>query len=327
MIAYFAEFHFLRPQWLLALTPVALIVFLLWRQQSAITRWRTIITPHLLEHLVVKPRGRSWLRPSHLLAVALALAVLAVAGPSWRREPPPLTQDTAPGVIALDLSESMLVQDVQPSRLERAQQKALDLLVERKGARTGLLAYAGTAHMVLPLTDDPSVLGAYITSLDPHVMPVEGKNPVAALDVAAEMLAEDPTPGTALFLTDGIPAEAAPAFADYTQAETDQILVLAVGTAQGGPIPLANGNFGEVSALDQEGLEALEREANAYVTTVTVDETDVRRLNRRVASHLTAVQQENAEGRWRDEGWWLVLPLVGLTLAWFRRGWTVQWEG
>ena len=326
MTSVLAEFHFLRPEWLWALIPVALIVFMLWRQQSAAARWRSVIAPHLLQHLIVKSQGRSWLRPSHLLGVVLVLAVLSAAGPSWRREPPPFTQDTAPLVIALDLSESMLVQDIQPSRLERAQQKALDVLEGRKGARTGLIAYAGTAHMVLPLTDDPSVLGTYVTSLDPQVMPVPGKRSTVALEEAATMLAQDPTPGTILFLTDGIAESAAPSFAEYTRSQKDQIMVLAVGTEQGGPVPRPDGTFGEVRTLDIDGLAALEREADAYVTLVTVDDTDVRRIDRRIASHLTAVQQEDTEGRWRDEGWWLVWPLVVLTLGWFRKGWVVQWE-
>ena len=296
------SFHFLRPEWLWALLPVALVLFLLWRQGSAAERWRGLIAPHLLEHLVVRPRERSRLRPSTLLGPVLVLAVLAVAGPSWRREPPPFTQDTAPLILALDLSETMLVEDIQPSRLERAQQKARDLLAGRKGARTGLLAYAGSAHLVLPLTDDPSVLETYVSSLDPSVMPVPGKDSVAALDRASAMLADEPTPGTVLFLTDGVRADDAPAFREFTTSHRDQIAVLAIGTEQGGPIPKANGGFGEVSVLDRSGLEALEREAEAYVTTVTVDDTDVRRLNRQIASHLTAVQQEDAEGRWRDEG-------------------------
>jgi Ca-activated chloride channel family protein len=321
-----ASFHFLRPQWLWALIPVALIVLLLWRQQSATARWRSLIAPHLLEHLVVRPKGGSRLRPAHLLGLVLILAVLALAGPSWRREPPPFTQDTAPLVIAMDLSRSMGVEDIQPSRLERAQQKARDLLAERKGARTGLLAYAGTTHLVLPLTDDPSVLEAYVTALDPSVMPVPGKDTVAALKLAQEMLADDPTPGTILFLTDGIAADAVPALAELSRESRDQIAVLAVGTAEGGPIPLAGGRLGEISALDRQGLDELERATDAYVTTVTVDDTDVRRVSRRIASHLTAVQQESAEGRWRDEGWWLVIPLLVLALGWFRQGWTVQWE-
>jgi Ca-activated chloride channel family protein len=320
------DYHFLRPEWLWALAPVALVLFLLWRQQSATRRWQSVIAPHLLAHLVVRPKGRTWLRPSLLLGPVLVLAVLAAAGPSWRREPPPFTQDTAPLVIALDLSESMLVEDIQPSRLRRAQQKATDILAERKGARTGLLAYAGTAHMVLPLTDDPSVLEAYITSLEPSVMPVPGKDSFAALREAEAMLADDPTPGTILFLTDGIAAEDAPAFADHKHRSRDQIVVLAVGTEQGGAIARPDGSFGELSTLDREGLEAVESQADAYVTTVTVDDTDVRRINRQIATHLTAVQQEDEEGRWRDDGWWLVLPLTLLCLVWFRKGWTIQWE-
>ncbi|MGB5161131.1 MAG: VWA domain-containing protein [Thermoanaerobaculia bacterium] len=327
MIPLLADFHFLRPGWLWLLIPVATILFMLLRQQSATQRWRSVIAPHLLEHLVVRPKDGSWLRPSHLLGAVLVLAVVAVAGPSWRREPPPFKQDTAPLIMALDLSATMLVEDVQPSRLERAQQKARDLLAERKGARTGLLAYAGSAHLVLPLTDDPSVLEAYVTSLDPSVMPVPGKDSVAALGLAEEMLADEPTPGTILFLTDGIETEAASDFGEFTSTHRDQIAVLAVGTSDGGPVPTADGGFGEISALDREGLAAVKQASEAYVTTVTVDDTDVRRINRSIASHLTAVQQDDSEGRWRDEGWWLVLPLALLSLGWFRKGWTVQWEG
>ena len=326
-MSWFGQFHFLRPEWLWALIPSAIVVLLLWRQQSATARWRSLIAPHLLRHLVVRPENRWRVRPSYLLAVVLVLATLSAAGPSWRREPPPFTQDTAPLVIALDLSQSMLVEDIQPSRLERAQQKARDLLVERQGAKTALLAYAGTAPLVLPLTDDPGVLEAYISSLDPSVMPVPGKDSEAALRLAEEMLAEEATPGTILFLTDGIAADDAPAFARHSQENRDQVTVLAFGTEQGGPIPLADGGFGEVSALDRQGLEAVKRESDAYVTVVTVDDTDVRRINRQIASHLTAVQQEDAEGRWRDEGWWLVFPLVAMVLMWFRKGWTIQWEG
>jgi Ca-activated chloride channel family protein len=326
-VSLLEQFHFLRPEWLWALVPAALIVFLLWRQQSATARWRSLIAPHLLDHLVVRPESRWHVRPSYLLGAVLALAAIAAAGPSWRQEPPPFTQDTAPLVIALDLSQSMLVEDIQPSRLERAQQKARDLLAERQGAKTALLAYAGTAHLVLPLTDDPQVLEAYITSLDPSVMPVPGKDPEAALRLAEEMLADEATPGTILFLTDGIAAADAPAFTRHSRQSRDQIAVLAFGTEQGGPVPLADGRMGEVSTLDREGLETVKRESDAYVTVVTVDETDVRRIQRQVASHLTAVQQEDAEGRWRDEGWWLVFPVMAMVLMWFRKGWVVQWEG
>ena len=97
-----SELHFLRPQWLWALVPVLLVVITLLFRQSARRRWRQFIAPHLLDHLVVKPKGGWRVRPVHFLCLGLILATLAAAGPSWQREPPPFTEDTAPLVIALD---------------------------------------------------------------------------------------------------------------------------------------------------------------------------------------------------------------------------------
>jgi Ca-activated chloride channel family protein len=314
--------HLLRPQWLWALLPIAIIALLLVLQQGATARWRGLVAPHLLEHLIVRPGGRWRLRPAHFLVVALVVATLALSGPTWRREPPPFTEDTAPLVIALDLSLSMTVRDIQPSRLERAQQKVRDLLAERKGAKTALLAYAGTAHAVLPLTDDPSIIESFVTALDPSVMPVAGKDAAAALDLAKRMLQQEATPGTVLFITDGIARDSTSRFVRHSNESRDQLVVLAVGTEAGGMPP----GGGELHALDIAGFEALGREAGAAIVFVTVDDSDVRRVLRGIDTHLNAVQQENAEGRWLDEGWWLAWLAAIIVLFWFRRGWLVQWE-
>lgn len=316
-------FHLLRPQWLWALVPLLLVAVLLARQQSPMVRWRRVVAPHLLEHLVMRPRGGWRPRPIHFLVLLLAVGIVAAAGPTWRHERSPFTEDEAPLVLALDLSRSMLVEDVRPSRLERAKQKIRDLLAERKGARTALVVYAGTAHLVLPLTDDPQVMESFVGDLDPSIMPVEGKEPTAALAVAREVLADERTPGTLLFLTDGIDRAAASSFGESLQGSRDQIAVLALGTEAGGVAPGGR----EVFALDRAGLESLQEEAGALVVAVTVDDGDVRRLLRAIDVHLASVQAEDLEGRWRDEGWWLVWPVALLSLLWFRRGWVVAWEG
>ncbi len=212
-----------------------------------------MIAPHLLDHLFVRPKERTKLRPIHLFGIAMLLAVLMAAGPSWRREPPPFTVDTAPLILALDLSRSMLVKDVQPSRLERAQQKARDILDTRQGARTGLLVYAGTAHLVLPLTDDPSVLDTYVTALEASVMPVPGKDSAAALRLAQRMLADEQTPGTMLFLTGGIEPAAVETFESFSREQRDQIAVLAVATAGGGAVPFENGRTGPARSTGWTG--------------------------------------------------------------------------
>ena len=119
--------------------------------------------------------------------------------------------------------------DVQPTRLERAKQKVRDLLALRAGARSALVAYAGSAHTVLPLCDDPSVFETFLAALDSDVMPVRGKAPARALALAEKLLADEPAPGSILFLTDGIAEEHAPAFAEHAQRSDDEVLVLAVG--------------------------------------------------------------------------------------------------
>ena len=200
---------------------------------------------------------------------------------------------------------------------------AVYLLASRGGAPTCLLVYAGTAHLVMPLTDDPAVSEAYVEDLEPSVMPVAGNDPADALEQAGELLADAPTPGSILFVADGIPPTARPTFIEHRNSSRDQVVVLAVATDAGGPVP----GTAEISTLDRGGLDSLTRDAGVAVVTVTVDDADVQQVNRRIANHLAAVQREDQQGRWRDEGWWLVFPVAAITLLWFRRGWLVQWEG
>ena len=129
-------------------------------------------------------------------------------------------------MIALELSRSMDAIDVQPSRLERAKQKLRDLLALREGARTALVAYAGTAHTVLPLTEDRRILESYLEALATGLMPVQGEEAPSALALAESLLAKETVPGTILFVTDGISKAQLPAFAAQKKASRNQLLVL-----------------------------------------------------------------------------------------------------
>jgi Ca-activated chloride channel family protein len=323
-LGQFVNFHFIRPQWLLMLIPILFLFWLLRRKQSATKQWETFISPHLLKHLVVGTEQKRRLRPVNLLMPVFILASLALSGPTWMQEPLPFTEDEAPLIVAMDLSLEMNAVDIQPSRLERAKQKIRDLLAERSGARTALLAYAESAHMILPLTDDPQILEMYLASLTPDIMPAQGKNAAEALALAEQMLSQEMTPGTVLFFTNAIDAEQIPTFIDHSQESRNAVMVLGIGTTQGGPIP-TGGNMvltdpegnRVISTLDREGLEILAKDANTYVTTITVDDSDVRRLNERIKRHMTEI--------WKDFGYFLLFPIALLSLFWFRRGWTIQW--
>src|SRR5262249_57312205 len=114
-------------------------------------------------------------------------------------------------MIAIDVTAAMVSSDVAPTRLERAKQKIRDLLAARAGARTGLIAYAGTAHLVMPLTDDRAVLEPFLAALAPGLMPVQGKNATAALTLANNMLATEAVAGTILIVADDLANARAPA--------------------------------------------------------------------------------------------------------------------
>ena len=323
------DFHFLRPIWLLALVAAALLAWLIARRGDARSRWSGTIAPDLLEHLMIDRQTSLRLRPLHLTVALLVLGGLAAAGPTWERERAPFVDDKAPLVITIDLSQTMDATDVAPTRLERAKLKVRDLLALRKGARTAILAYAGSAHMVLPLTDDADLVQTYVDALATGIMPVPGKDTALALKAATASLTDEEAPGTILLFTDGVEA---PAFTAVKQAADSQgIVVLAFGTAAGGPVKTGKGEFlndagGQrvTARLDVDALQKLKGEAGIDVATVTADDSDVRWIERRIRTHLEQ-RQADAETRWRDVGWWLTIPIALLSMLWFRRGWTIRW--
>ena len=316
------QFHFIRP-WALSFLLVA--GFIYWRlclQTDIFRKWGTLIRPHLLKHLTVSDPEQAAFGPKHLLLMLMIVVILAMAGPTWRRQPSPFTEDTAPLVIALDLSETMNIQDVQPSRLDRAKQKIRDLLELRSGGRTALLCYAGSAHAVLPLTDDAQFIRLYLESLSSDMMPAEGKDAVNALQLAGQMLANEPVPGSILFITDEINTEAASVFQEYHSKSRNTVLLLAVGTEQGGVIP----DTSTFHNLDKNAMQKIAKQANIPMATITVDSGDIQFLDRRIQRQLTQAQATDETMQWQDAGYWLVFPVAIITLFWFRRGWRVQWS-
>lgn len=320
-------FHFLRPWWLVSLILPVVIVWMSSRSTDIRNQWKGMIEPHLLDSLVVDASPGSRIRPSWLLALALTLAILAVSGPTWQREMPPFVEDTAPLVIAVDLSPTMDAIDVTPSRLERAKLKIRDIVAGRSGARSAVVAYAGSAHLVLPLTGDGSLIETYTDALATRIMPVEGKDTAKALQLAEATLASEEASGTILFLTDGIEQKSFDAFKQKTK---HGIVVLGIGTAEGGPVKMPDGGFLTDAAgrrvfakLDIEVLKNLHALTGADVATMTDDDTDVRWVSRKIRTNFA--QKQATEGdRWRDMGWWMIVPLALLLSLSFRRGWVVR---
>jgi len=325
------DFHFLRPWWLLVVVAAGILIWMLNRQMDKRARWEDLIAPNLLKHLLIEHVASRGLRPAHLIAALLALSAIAAAGPTWEKERPPFVEDRAPLAIALDLGPTMDATDINPSRLARAKLKVQDIMTRRKGARTALFAYAGSAHMVLPLTDDASLIATYLAALSPALMPVQGKNTAKALDVIEASLADETAPGTILFMTDGVDRPSFPAFSGYKGR--NDLMVLAIGTAEGGPVKAGDGTYltdaggARVQArMDVDALKALKSASSVQVATVTLDDADVDWIVHRIQSAFTQKTDEGLQ-RWRDIGWYLTIPVAMLLMLTFRRGTKIHWLG
>ncbi len=293
--------HFIRPGWLL-LAPLAVALWWLWRRRSDPLRgWREQIAPDLLEALVV---GRESIKSGNArwLLVAWLVAIVAIAGPTWRLEPSPFADDVTPLMILLKADVSMMQPDPAPSRLERARLKIADLGEARKGQPLGLIAYAGSAHLVLPPTRDTATVAQMAAEISPDIMPISGDRLDLALREAVRVLAEGQSGGGIVVLADAV--------------DTDPAALAALREEFSIPVQFLAINAPESSQSDS--LRAAAKTLGADVEQIDVEGKDIAAIVRHAASAPIAKSGQQGE-RWQEAGYWLV-PLIGLiVLASFRR--------
>jgi Ca-activated chloride channel family protein len=206
-------------------------------------------------------------RRGALIAAALALMGLALAGPQWGAQEVEEQTRALSVVLALDISESMWAEDVRPNRLERERLEARRLVNELRGHRIGLVAFAGSAYALSPLTIDHGALHLYLDALDPTLAGTPGSAPAAAIREAVSLLQDDGSEGgdrAIVILSDGESHDDEGDIRDATRAAAGQrirIYVLGIATEQGEPIPRFDRTGERVSGfkLDQAGEVVLSR--------------------------------------------------------------------
>lgn len=326
-----SAFHFLRPLWLLLIIPGLLLPVLWLRRHDLSRRLNGVIAPHLIAHLVITPENQPRVRPVHLFAAILIVGGLAAAGPTWRQDRPDFLENRAPLIIALDLSPSMDADDLQPSRLGAARQKLHDLILRRAGARTALIAYAGTAHLVMPPTEDPALLNTYLQALSSDLITGAGKDVAGVIDEAKRLLGPD-TPGTLLLITDGADTRQFPLIEQRLAGSDLQVLVMAAGMKDGGVISGPGGQ----ARIDDNGrpllarfdtgeLQQLAKAADAPLGSLTLNNDDLDWIELHAQQHFQAASDDSKVLHWKDAGYWLCWPVLLLALLTIRRGWRIHW--
>ena len=323
------DFHWLRPEWLLMIPGIILLVYFLARSKLGSGNWDSVIDRELMPYVLSRESDHGKDYRWWLMGFIGVVSVIALAGPAWQRIEQPVFRAEHALVVALDLSRSMDAQDIIPSRLQRAKLKILDMLQRRKSGQTALVVYSANAFTVTPLTMDTDTIASLVNSLGTDIMPSRGSYPEVAIAKGKQLLEQAEIGfGKVILITDGGSSPAASAAARDLKAAGYTLSVLGVGTIEGAPIPHATNGFvtdsrGQIAVpkLEEHDLRTLVDVGGGVYARISDDERDLDRLlfGEKLGGAVIG-DGALAADRWREEGPWLLLFLLPLAALAFRRG-------
>ncbi|WP_434667915.1 VWA domain-containing protein [Aeromonas sp. NJAU223] len=304
-----SDFHFIHPWHLLGLVFCIGLWFVVRQPRSA---WYQLMDKRVAEALVV---GKS--RPLlQLLPWLCGIGVLALSGPSWQREVPAALSPQGSVMVVLQQDLTMYAQDVAPSRHQRMQHKLAALVERSPGTRFGLIAYDSSAHLAVPLTQDPDFFSLFLSAQEPALMPEgEGSALAQALTLATRNLPTTPDEApSVLVVADHLTAEEAKSLAAFPLP----VQVWVVGTERGGNLPAKYESKGLDTRLDVGRFSAL-RDDGVPVTLASVDDDDLAAVADHIQHAIQAQNDAREELKWKDGGYLLVIPMLVLLLFWRRQ--------
>jgi Ca-activated chloride channel family protein len=322
--------HWLRPFWLLLLPLLGWLLWQLWHRERRSGRWQLLLPAAFQAVLLSGGRTRNNRLPWVALGLAWLLALLALLGPSWQRMEQASQKRADPLVVLLELTPAMLATDAAPSRLEQAKRKLLDLLQARNDAQTAIIVYAGSAHTLVPLSDDLATARNLLEAVKPSIMPEPGRRADLAVSRALELLDHGAQGrGRLLLIGSEMSVEEREGARQALGSRGERLAILGIGSPQGAPIRGEDGSFLKdadgailVPRLDSAGLRQFANELGGQYRSARLDDRDLQALD------LLDGPQELREGAeptqlqaWADQGHWLLLPLLLIAACAGRRGW------
>ncbi|MEY3018547.1 MAG: hypothetical protein RL336_1682 [Pseudomonadota bacterium] len=278
---------FVRPMWLLFCIPPLIALWYYARLPDKRAQAPAIVE-HLREALTVRRASGRWLAPLPLAMIALFVTGIALSGPSWQKQDTPLKQDEGVIILALDASVSMHQSSASLSYWEHGLLKSRDLLAALPAVKVGVIAFAGSAHWVLPPSRDKALLDYTLAGLTRLQMPIEGKywqrieGPIEQLSLPV---------ASVIVLSDRL-------------TTSDNSLPWQIHWWRAGA---------HHDAVD--GISGVN---------LSVDDSDIKQLQQWVQRDLAKAAGQGEQ--WRDDGYYFVLPMALLVLLWFRRGWSMAWS-
>ncbi|AZF47678.1 MULTISPECIES: tetratricopeptide repeat protein [unclassified Pseudomonas] len=323
--------HWLRPWWLLLLPLLGWLLWQLWHRQKRAGRWQLILPQAFHATLLSGGNGRESKSPWVVLGIAWLLALLALLGPSWQRVEQLSQKPSDPLVVLLELTPQMLATDSPPNRLEQARRKLYDLLQARTDAQTAIVVYAGSAHTLVPLSDDLATSRNLLEALRPSIMPEPGHRADLAVEKALALLKHGGLgQGRLLLIGSSLSKQERQGIRLLLQgSQAPSLSILGIGSREGTPVTQESGEFLKdeqgailIPRLDSPTLKAFASEMGGRYRAARLDDKDLRQLG--VLDPPQALRDDGQLLRldtWADQGYWLLLPLLLLAACAGRRGW------
>ena len=322
--------HWFRPEWLAVLPLLGWLLWKLWHRQKRAGRWQMILPVAFQRVLLSGGNGRASKLPWIVLGLGWLLAALALMGPSWQRVEQATQKPADPLVVMLELTPEMLATDSSPTRLEQARRKVYDLLQNRSDAQTAVIVYAGSAHTLVPLSDDLATSRNLLEALKPSIMPQPGHRADLAVGKALQLLDQGALgQGRLLLIGSSLSAQEREGIRSRLGSDAPPLLMLGIGTRDGAPVVDENGQLLKddhgailLPRLDSPDLRSFMLDIGGRYRQARLDDNDLRGLGLLDgAHHLRADGQTQRLDTWADQGYWLLLPLLLLAACAGRRGW------
>ncbi|SIO96860.1 VWA domain-containing protein [Vibrio spartinae] len=325
-----SDFVFLNPIWLIGLLPVALLLAWLTLRKKQ----QSLIAPHIAQALGLYHEATSTYKLL-LLALCWTIAIVALSGPSFERQLRPTYSNTAARVLVMDMSRSMYATDNQPSRLIQARYKAVDLLKHWKEGVTGLVAYAGDAYTISPMTTDTATILNLLPNLTPEIMPYQGADAARGVKQAIQMMKNAGLhQGAIILITDELDANERQEITDLLSGTRWQLAILGMGSRSGAPIPTENGALlkttqGQtvIAKANFNEMKSLAQSVHGTFISVQLNNQDVETL---VDATQINTTEHQASGKQQvtnriNQGYWLMPLLLIPALMMFRKGLIFGW--